>query len=65
MADPQPTPSQRFDAALEAMCEVSCLAYRHIRIDRCPGCDECYRIVDEYNAAWATYHTASRELLPA
>lgn len=63
MDDTTRTPLQRFNAALDELCEASCVVYQHVRIGRCPGCEQCVRLVDEYNARIATYNAAERELL--
>ena len=57
------SPLKRFKAAVDELCEASCAVYQHIRIARCPGCDQCDQLVHEYNARIATYNAAMQDLL--
>lgn len=57
------SPLHRFNSALDALCEASCMASQHVRIGRCPGCDQCDQLVKEYNTCVATYNAAMQDLL--
>lgn len=63
MTDTKPTPLHRANVAMDELFEASCKFYQHVHVSRCLGCDECYRLTEEYNARIASYNDAMHGLL--